>query len=156
MSLQERRGGVDWHFCLFSRSFMTQKRVRRRSPSESRSDRPASSARRSSDRPLRDRRQLTWNELRTQDSAAVSQNWLASLIEQDAPLKNNTSLVLMYGPFQAEMGSNTTQGVATWIQECVRKHGLPSLVRFDYRQRAQVFRRDQFQSLLEPFLSKTA
>lgn len=136
---------------------MTQKRVHRRSPSDSRSDRPVSNSRRtSSDRPLRDRRQITWNELRTQDSAASSHTWLASLIEQDAPLKTNTSLVLMYGPFQAEMGSDTHQGVASWIRECVRKHGLPSLVRFDYRQRAQVFRRDQFQLLLEPYLSKTA
>lgn len=134
---------------------MTQKRVRRRSPSEFRSDRPSSGVRRTPERPLRDRRQLAWNELRTQD-AASSHPWLATLIEQDAPLKNNSSLVLMYGPFQAEMGSDTTQGVASWIRDCVRKHGLPSLVRFDYRQRAQVFRRDQFQPLLEPFLPKSA
>jgi len=135
---------------------MTQKRVRRRSPSDSRPDRQVSSARRTSDRTPRDRRQLTWNELRSQDSATSNHTWLASLIEQDAPLKTNTSLVLMYGPFQAEMGADNTQGVASWIRDCVRKHGLPSLVRFDYRQRAQVFRRDQFQPLLEPFLSKTA
>lgn len=135
---------------------MTQKRFRRQSPSDSRPDRPTSSTRRTSDRPFRDRRHLTWSELRTQDSAASSHTWLASLIEQDAPLKTNTSLVLMYGPFQAEMDSASPQGVASWIRDCVRKHGLPSLVRFDYRQRAQVFRRDQFQPLLEPFLSKTA
>lgn len=139
---------------------MTQKRVRRRSHSDSRSEyqstfpQPAR-ARRSSDKPLRDRRNLAWTELRSQD-AASNQTWLASLIEQDAPLKTNSTLVLMYGPFQAEMAPNNQQGVASWLRDCVRKHGLPSLVRFDYRQRAQVFRRDQFQPWLEPFLNKSA
>ncbi|MDX2230055.1 MAG: hypothetical protein NW220_10480 [Leptolyngbyaceae cyanobacterium bins.349] len=136
---------------------MTQKRVRRRSPSDSRSDRQFPNARPTSDKSFRDRRHLGWTELRTHDAAASSSHtWLASLIEQDAPLKTNSTLVLMYGPFQAEMGPGEGRGVASWIQDCVRKHGLPSLVRFDYRQRAQVFRRDQFQPWLEPFLSKSA
>ncbi|MDX2241780.1 MAG: hypothetical protein NW224_13930 [Leptolyngbyaceae cyanobacterium bins.302] len=135
---------------------MTQKRVRRRSPSDSRSDRQPSSVRHPSEKNFRDRRNLTWTELRTQDTANSSHTWLASLIEQDAPLKTNSSLVLMYGPFQAEMASGNNQGIASWLRDCVRKHGLPSLVRFDYRQRAQVFRRDQFQPWLEPFLNKTA
>ncbi|EKQ70658.1 hypothetical protein OsccyDRAFT_0960 [Leptolyngbyaceae cyanobacterium JSC-12] len=140
---------------------MTQKRVRRRSHSDSRSEyqsnvpQPARS-RRSSDKPLRDRRNLAWTELRVQDTSSSNPNWLASLIEQDAPLKTNSTLVLMYGPFQAEMASDNRQGIASWLRDCVGKHGLPSLVRFDYRQRAQVFRRDQFQPWLEPFLNKSA
>ncbi|MGI0492879.1 hypothetical protein ACN4EG_13940 [Alkalinema pantanalense CENA528] len=70
---------------------------------------------------------------------------LTQLIEQDAPLGNHNHLVLMYGPFQAELVPEIGQGVATWLKDCIHKHGLPSLVRFDYRRRAQVFRRDQFQ-----------
>jgi hypothetical protein len=70
---------------------------------------------------------------------------LVKLIEQDAPLQNHTCLVLMYGPFQAEMAPGVNQGVATWLKNCLNQHGIPSLVRFDYRQRAQIFRRDQFQ-----------
>lgn len=135
---------------------MTQKRVRRRSQSESRPNRQPSSIRHTSDKTFRDRRNLAWSELRTQDPDHSSHTWLASLIAQDAPLKTNSSLVLMYGPFQAEMGSGNSQGVASWLRDCVRKHGLPSLVRFDYRQRAQVFRRDQFEPWLQPFLNKTA
>ncbi len=84
----------------------------------------------------------------------TTHTFLTGLIEQDAPLKTHSALVLMYGPFQAEMASENGQGVASWIRECVRKHGLPSLVRFDYRQRAQVFRRDQFQPWLEPLITK--
>ncbi|MBF2027795.1 MAG: hypothetical protein IGS48_13700 [Oscillatoriales cyanobacterium C42_A2020_001] len=139
---------------------MTQKRVRRRSHSDSHSEyqshvpQPAR-ARRSTDKPLRDRRNPAWTDFRSQD-ASSNQTWLASLIEQDAPLKTNSMLVLMYGPFQAEMAPNNEQGIASWLRDCVRKHGLPSLVRFDYRQRAQVFRRDQFQPWLEPFLNKSA
>jgi hypothetical protein len=70
---------------------------------------------------------------------------LVRLIEQDAPLHNRSHLVLMYGPFQAEMSPEAGQGVATWIKGCLRQHGIPSLVRFDDRRYAQVFRRDQFQ-----------
>ncbi len=77
---------------------------------------------------------------------------LTKLIEQDAPLQNNSLLVLMYGPFQAEMAPEAGQGVASWIKECIRKHGLPSLVRFDYHRKAQIFRRDQFQPWLEPLM----
>jgi hypothetical protein len=62
--------------------------------------------------------------------------------------------VLMYGPFQTEMLPEAGQGVASWIKDCIRKHGLPSLVRFDYRRRAQIFRRDQFQPWLEPLMER--
>jgi hypothetical protein len=62
----------------------------------------------------------------------------------------------MYGPFQAEMVPQEGQGVASWLKECVRKHGIPSLVRFDYRHRAQIYRRDQFQPWLEPLISKVS
>jgi hypothetical protein len=137
---------------------MTQKRVRRRSQSESssKSDFPSSKTRRSSEPAYRERRSHVWSELRNQDSSRSASTFLANLIEQDAPLKTHSTLVLMYGPFQAEMGANNSQGVASWLRDCVNKHGLPSLVRFDYRQRAQVFRRDQFQPWLEPFLSQNA
>lgn len=79
---------------------------------------------------------------------------LAKLIEQDAPLQANSQLLLMYGPFQTEMLPESRQGVASWIKDCLRKHGLPSLVRFDYRRRAQVFRRDEFQPWLEPLIER--
>jgi hypothetical protein len=80
------------------------------------------------------------------------QGSLPQLIEQDAPLQVNTQIVLMYGPFQAELLPEAGQGVASWLKDCVRKHGLPSLVRFDYRRKAQIFRRDQFQPWLEPLM----
>jgi hypothetical protein len=79
---------------------------------------------------------------------------LTKLIELDAPLYTHSHLVLMYGPFQTEMAPEEGQGVASWIRDCVRKHGLPSLVRFDYHRRAQIFRRDQFQPWLEPLLDQ--
>jgi hypothetical protein len=95
-----------------------------------------------------------WSDLRqAADTTRTSANTLASLIEQDAPLQNHSGLVLMYGPFQAEMHSTAGVGVASWIRECVRKHGLPSLVRYDYRHRAQIYRRDQFQTWLEPLMA---
>ena len=79
---------------------------------------------------------------------------LTKLIEQDSPLQTNSQLVLMYGPFQTEMLPEAGQGVASWIKDCLRKHGLPSLVRFDYRRRAQIFRRDEFQPWLEPLIER--
>ncbi|NJP09410.1 MAG: hypothetical protein HC866_07930 [Leptolyngbyaceae cyanobacterium RU_5_1] len=135
---------------------MTQKRVRRRSQAGSRSDHRSSRARRDVAKPIQERRNPEWTELRSQDATRSTPTGLTGLIEQDAPLKTDSTLVLMYGPFQAEMVPNNGQGVASWLRECVRKHGLPSLVRFDQRRRAQVFRRDQFQPWLEPLLSKSA
>lgn len=132
---------------------MVQKHTQRRSQSASSVE---TRRRRSTEKPARDRRNSAFVELRTQDSSYTSHTWLSSLIERDAPLKGHSSLVLMYGPFQAEMQPENGQGVASWLRDCVRKHGLPSLVRFDYRQRAQVFRRDQFQPWLEPLLSRKA
>ena len=79
---------------------------------------------------------------------------LTKLIEQDSPLQTNSQLVLMYGPFQTEMLPEAGQGVASWIKDCLHKHGLPSLVRFDYRRRAQIFRRDEFQPWLEPLIER--
>ena len=79
---------------------------------------------------------------------------LTKLIELDAPLYTHSHLVLMYGPFQTVMAPEEGQGVASWIRDCVRKHGLPSLVRFDYHRRAQIFRRDQFQPWLEPLIDQ--
>jgi hypothetical protein len=160
---------------------MTQKRVRRRSQSSSRSERSdsrpersgssrssfprsehaesqtarqPSAQKRASTTQLRERHNHAWAEPSASELSNSSQNWLTDLIQQDAPLRNNSTLVLMYGPFQAEMGSATNQGVASWLRDCVRKHGIPSLVRFDYRHRAQVYRRDQFQPWLEPLLNQ--
>jgi hypothetical protein len=79
---------------------------------------------------------------------------LTKLIERDAPLLPHTTLVLMYGPFQAEMASGEGQGVASWLKECVKQHGVPSLLRFDCRRCVQVFRRDEFQPWLEPLMAK--
>jgi hypothetical protein len=133
---------------------MTQKRVRRRSQSSSRFsqtvEQTASKPRQDARAP-RDRRNLEWGERWTPE---FTHSPLANLIEQDAPLKGS-SLVLMYDPFQAEMVADS-RGVASWLRDCIRKHGIPSLIRFDYRQKAQVFRRDQFQSWLEPLLNQTA
>jgi hypothetical protein len=88
-----------------------------------------------------------WAESRPRHARSTSSS-LVRLIEQDAPLFGRSQLVLMYGPFQAEMPSETV-GVATWIKSCLRQHGIPSLVRFDDRRYAQVFRRDQFQPWVE-------
>ncbi|MBM0742429.1 hypothetical protein JOY44_12515 [Phormidium sp. CLA17] len=132
---------------------MNQKRVRRRSQSSSQFNQPVQPASRpQQDAPPRERRNLEWGERWSPD---FTRSPLASLIEQDAPLRSNNTLVLMYDPFQAEMAADS-QGVASWLRDCIRKHGIPSLIRFDYRQKAQIFRRDQFQSWLEPLLNKTA
>jgi hypothetical protein len=134
---------------------MTQKRVRRRSQSSSRFsqtvEQPSSKSRQDAP-PPRERRSLEWSEPWSPD---FTRSPLANLIQENAPLRSNSTLVLMYGPFQAEMLADS-QGVATWLKDCFRKHGVPSLLRFDYRQKAQIFRRDQFQSWLEPLLNKTA
>jgi hypothetical protein len=140
-----------------ARSFMTQKRVRRRSQSSSQFNQkvnqivqPASKPQQAA--PPRERRNFEWGERWSPD---FTRSLLASLIEQDAPLRSNNTLVLMYDPFQAEMATDS-QGVASWLRECIHKHGIPSLIRFDYRQKAQIFRRDQFQSWLELLLNKAA
>jgi hypothetical protein len=147
---------------------MTQRRSRRRSPSVSHSANPVGSAhpeprsesapnrpKRASASPTRERRSQTWAKT-TEADAALDPNGLSNLIQQDAPLKSNTTLVLMYGPFQTEMVPENGQGVASWLRDCVHKHGIPSLLRFDYRHRAQVFRRDQFQPWLEPLINKAS
>jgi hypothetical protein len=96
------------------------------------------------ERQERPRTERTWNESRARHSRPTLTN-LVHLIEQDAPLRGRSQLVLMYGPFQAEMTTEAGEGVATWLKACLSKHGIPSLVRFDDRRAAQVFRRDQFQ-----------
>ena len=92
------------------------------------------------------RTQGSWNRgRRSQQDEYPPRTYLTRLIEEDAPLFSNSHLLLMYGPFQAVMPYESGLGVATWLRGCLQQHGLPSLVRFDQRQRAQVFRRDQFQ-----------
>jgi len=135
---------------------MTQRRSRRRPPqAESTVERSATKPPRELAGKPQERPSHGWAEPHTshQHSRSTLPS-LTSLIERDAPLQAHSILVLMYGPFQAEMVPQEGQGVASWLRDCVHKHGLPSLVRFDYRRRAQIFRRDQFQPWLEPFLSQ--
>ncbi|HIK13696.1 MAG TPA: hypothetical protein IGS53_00090 [Leptolyngbyaceae cyanobacterium M33_DOE_097] len=135
---------------------MTQRRPRRKASVE-RSAKPSNPGGGTSRIP-RGNPNRQWRELRdfSSENDFVSCADLTSLIEQDAPLRNHTGLVLMYGPFQAEMHPDHGQGVASWLRDCVRKHGIPSLMRFDYRHRVQVFRRDQFQPWIEPLLPKVS
>jgi hypothetical protein len=133
---------------------MPQRRYRSKPHSDSNADHSATKARYDRTRTLRERLNNERIEPRTPDRARSAHPSLTSLIEHDAPLQANSVLVLMYGPFQAEMVPQEGQGVASWLKECVRKHGIPSLVRFDYRHRAQIYRRDQFQPWLEPLISK--
>jgi hypothetical protein len=105
-------------------------------------------------KPFRDRLKSQWAEPRNANRTSPLQVSLTRLIEQDAPLQTNSLLVLMYGPFQAAMAPEAGQGVASWIKDCLRKYGVPSLLRFDQRHRAQIFRRDQFQPWLEPLIAK--
>lgn len=130
---------------------MTQGRARRNPHADT--ERNFSNARRNTQAASKGRFNHRWNESRTEPATPASSD-LTNLIERDAPLRNHSGLVLMYGPFQAEMQPQEGKGVASWLKECVHKHGLPSLVRYDYRHRAQVFRRDQFQPWLEPLLAK--
>lgn len=79
---------------------------------------------------------------------------LVALIEQDAPLQANSLLVLMYSSFQTQLEPETKLGVGSWLKERIRTHGLPSLVRFGSRHRAQVLCQDQFKSWLEPLAAE--
>ncbi|MBW4470111.1 MAG: hypothetical protein KME45_06865 [Stenomitos rutilans HA7619-LM2] len=133
---------------------MTQRRARRQSNQESNQEYSASTTPREMTKTLRARVSREDTEVRMASQSRSTHSSLTNLIERDAPLQAHSMLVLMYGPFQAEMIPEEGQGVASWLKECVRKHGIPSLLRFDYRRRAQVFRRDQFQPWLEPLLTQ--
>ncbi|PSB25499.1 hypothetical protein [Stenomitos frigidus] len=135
---------------------MTQRRSRRPSDADTdpNQEYSASTAQREMTKTLRARVSREDTEVRMASQSRSAHPSLTSLIERDAPLQAHSMLVLMYGPFQAEMIPEEGQGVASWLKECVRKHGIPSLLRFDYRRRAQVFRRDQFQPWLEPLLTQ--
>lgn len=133
---------------------MTQRRTRRQSNRESSQEYSAPTAQREMTKTLRERVSREDTDVRMASQSRSTHPSLTNLIERDAPLQAHSMLVLMYGPFQAEMVPEEGQGVASWLKECVRKHGIPSLLRFDYRRRAQVFRRDQFQPWLEPLLTQ--
>ena len=133
---------------------MTQRRVRRQPNADSNQAYSASTAQREMTKTLRERVSREDTEVRMASQSRSANPSLTNLIEHDAPLQAHSMLVLMYGPFQAEMIPEEGQGVASWLKECVRKHGIPSLLRFDYRRRAQVFRRDQFQPWLEPLIAQ--
>lgn len=128
---------------------MTHRRTRGKPRSASSSQgRPSARRDAASTSGSRDRFRPHWADRESaHHSSALSS--LTQLIERDVPLQSNTALVLMYGPFQAEMSGSSQQGVASWLRDCIRQHGMPSLVRFDYRHRAQVLRRDQFQPWLD-------
>ena len=137
---------------------MIQRRSRRPADTDSKQEYSnqeysASTAQREMTKTLRARVSREDSEVRMASQSRSAHPSLTSLIERDAPLQAHSMLVLMYGPFQAEMIPEEGQGVASWLKECVRKHGIPSLLRFDYRRRAQVFRRDQFQPWLEPLMT---
>ncbi len=129
---------------------MTQRHSRRSSRSRrfSPKSRPetadSSQGQREQGRRPRSRTEHGWAESRSRQARPVPTN-LVRLIEQDAPLRGRSQLVLMYGPFQAEMPTEAGKGVATWLKSCLNEYGIPSLVRYDNRRSAQVFRRDQFQ-----------
>lgn len=93
---------------------------------------------------------------RSYDESYTPYTYLTRLIEEDAPLYSNSHLLLMYGPFQVVMPCDSGQGVASWLRDCLNQHGIPSLVRFDQRQRAQVFRRDQFQPWFDGLLQQAS
>ncbi|HEY9655193.1 MAG TPA: hypothetical protein V6C50_06855 [Crinalium sp.] len=138
---------------------MTQRRSRHKLDTDSTQEDAtqaysASTVQREMTKTLRERVSREDTEVRMASQSRSSHPSLASLIERDAPLQAHSMLVLMYGPFQAEMVPEDGQGVASWLKECVRKHGIPSLLRFDYRRRAQVFRRDQFQPWLESLVTQ--
>jgi len=134
---------------------MTQRRSRRHPPADASTDhRNGNRTQCDLNRIPRQRPSHERADTRTSKQSRLAETNLSQMIERDAPLQTHTLLVLMYGPFQAAMSAGQGQGVASWLQDCVRKHGIPSLVRFDYGRRAQVFRRDQFQPWLEPFLAK--
>ncbi|MGA7937979.1 MAG: hypothetical protein WCA35_30805 [Kovacikia sp.] len=135
---------------------MQQRRYYRKPETDSNPDYSATQSRHERTRTLRERLSHERIEPRNSERFNSAHPSLTHLIERDAPLQANSVLVLMYGPFQAEMVPQEGQGVASWLKECVRKHGIPSLVRFDYRHRAQIYRRDQFQTWLEPLISKVS
>jgi hypothetical protein len=132
---------------------MTQRRSRRPSPQVN-TDAGSPKTGHARSKTLRDNLKREFTEVRGSTQQRSSYPSLTTLIERDAPLQAHSVLVLMYGPFQAEMVPQEGQGVASWLKECVRKHGIPSLLRFDYRHRAQIFRRDQFQPWLEPLMTQ--
>ncbi len=133
---------------------MTQRRSHRKPLSDANAETGSSKVRSERTRTLREHLRSEFASLHNSGHHRSHHPSLTSLIERDAPLQSHSSLVLMYGPFQAEMMPQAGQGVASWLKECVHRHGIPSLVRFDYRHRAQIFRRDQFQPWLESLLAK--
>ncbi|SRR5579883_1848136 len=133
---------------------MPQRRSNRRSHSEAVKEQSSPRVNREMTKTLRENVSRGNPDSRVDQQSRASLPSLTNLIERDAPLQAHSVLVLMYGPFQAEMVPEEGQGVASWLRECVRKHGIPSLLRFDYRRRAQVFRRDQFQPWLDPLLTE--
>lgn len=133
---------------------MPQQRGRYAARSDSSKKNNSTQSRRAFSRIQSNRLSQEWTEPKSSSLTHSIQSSLTQLIEHDEPLNNHNGLVLMYGPFQTTMSAEQGQGVATWLRECIRKHGFPSLMRFDYGRRAQIFRRDQIQVWLEPLLVK--
>lgn len=133
---------------------MTHRQSRRQHHTNSSTDHLAARSGHERSRTLREHLKQEHSSSQPRRGDRTHHSSLTTLIERDAPLQAHSGLVLMYGPFQAELLPQEGRGVASWLKDCVHKHGIPSLVRFDYRRRAQIFRRDQFQPWLEPLLSK--
>ncbi|MEO0803243.1 MAG: hypothetical protein AAFY57_13310 [Cyanobacteria bacterium J06642_2] len=69
---------------------------------------------------------------------------LSRLIRDNAPLKSNSQLLLMYGNFQSEMPADGKTGITTWLKNHIGHYGVPSLIRFGPRSRPRVLRKDEF------------
>lgn len=69
---------------------------------------------------------------------------LSRLIRDNAPLKSNNQLLLMYGSFQSEMPADGKTGITTWLKNHIGSYGIPSLIRFGPRSRPRVLRKDEF------------
>lgn len=96
---------------------------------------------------------MTYRNRQTADYSAVPCN-LPFLIAHNAPLDSGSLLVLLYERLQLQMTPSDRQGVGIWLKECVDKHGLPSLLRFGRRDRATVYRKDEFAPWFAPLMNK--
>ncbi|MCL6434226.1 MAG: hypothetical protein K6T90_08395 [Leptolyngbyaceae cyanobacterium HOT.MB2.61] len=99
---------------------MTQRQLRRKYHANSHTEQPSLKSGHERSRTLRKDLQQERTGPEAEKSYHPRYPSLTTLIEQDAPLQSQSGLVLMYGPFQAELLPQERQGVASWIRECVR------------------------------------
>jgi len=79
---------------------------------------------------------------------------LPQLIARNAALDAGNLLVLMYERGQVQMDPNGTIGVGAWLKENIDQYGMPSIIRFGRKDRAMVFRRDEFEAWFAPLVTK--